>query len=181
MPNLYGNIIDNLAAGLVGGAGVVPGESYSAEYAVFETVSSQLSWGGDLTSVQFLGLDCYTMKTKVFPHPEYKKMNHIKSSLFCFSVSTLFRGHATPLHKLWEEILPTRQPCCSVLRTCSGTSSEWTPFLCRCLGLLFMVVVTLPYWGLVAMSEASLYCVAAWNFTHKWCQMLSRGSLNRAR
>uniref|UniRef100_A0A8C5VUS7 Isocitrate dehydrogenase [NAD] subunit, mitochondrial n=1 Tax=Microcebus murinus TaxID=30608 RepID=A0A8C5VUS7_MICMU len=36
MPNLYGNIIDNLAAGLVGGAGVVPGESYSAEYSVFE-------------------------------------------------------------------------------------------------------------------------------------------------
>ncbi|KAI4826878.1 hypothetical protein KUCAC02_030308 [Chaenocephalus aceratus] len=31
MPNLYGNIIDNLAAGLVGGAGVVPGESYSGE------------------------------------------------------------------------------------------------------------------------------------------------------
>lgn len=44
MPNLYGNIIDNLAAGLVGGAGVVPGESYSAEYAVFETVSSQLAF-----------------------------------------------------------------------------------------------------------------------------------------
>uniref|UniRef100_A0A8C3UQA0 Isocitrate dehydrogenase (NAD(+)) 3 non-catalytic subunit beta n=1 Tax=Catharus ustulatus TaxID=91951 RepID=A0A8C3UQA0_CATUS len=38
MPNLYGNIVDNLAAGLVGGAGVVPGESYSAEYAVFELV-----------------------------------------------------------------------------------------------------------------------------------------------
>ncbi|XP_032835915.1 isocitrate dehydrogenase [NAD] subunit beta, mitochondrial isoform X2 [Petromyzon marinus] len=37
MPNLYGNIIDNLAAGLVGGAGVVPGESYSSEHAVFET------------------------------------------------------------------------------------------------------------------------------------------------
>lgn len=48
MPNLYGNIIDNLAAGLVGGAGVVPGESYSAEYAVFETVSSPLY---DKTSV----------------------------------------------------------------------------------------------------------------------------------
>ena len=26
MPNLYGAIIDNLAAGLVGGAGVVPGK-----------------------------------------------------------------------------------------------------------------------------------------------------------
>jgi len=43
MPNLYGNIIDNLAAGLVGGAGVVPGESYSAEYAVFETVGLNLN------------------------------------------------------------------------------------------------------------------------------------------
>ena len=38
MPNLYGNIIDNLAAGLVGGAGVVPGESYSSDVAVFEPV-----------------------------------------------------------------------------------------------------------------------------------------------
>jgi len=36
MPNLYGNIVDNLAAGLVGGAGVVPGESYSNQVAVFE-------------------------------------------------------------------------------------------------------------------------------------------------
>ncbi|XP_058061603.1 isocitrate dehydrogenase [NAD] subunit beta, mitochondrial isoform X2 [Anopheles bellator] len=35
-PNLYGNIIDNLASGLVGGAGVVAGASYSAEHAVFE-------------------------------------------------------------------------------------------------------------------------------------------------
>jgi len=39
MPNLYGNIIDNLAAGLVGGAGVVPGESYSPDCVVFESVS----------------------------------------------------------------------------------------------------------------------------------------------
>ncbi|CAB1315434.1 unnamed protein product [Coregonus sp. 'balchen'] len=31
------NIILQMASGLVGGAGVVPGESYSAEYAVFET------------------------------------------------------------------------------------------------------------------------------------------------
>lgn len=38
MPNLYGNIIDNLASGLVGGAGVVPGATYSAECVVFEPV-----------------------------------------------------------------------------------------------------------------------------------------------
>ncbi|XP_060528200.1 isocitrate dehydrogenase [NAD] subunit beta, mitochondrial isoform X2 [Cylas formicarius] len=35
-PNLYGNIVDNLASGLVGGAGVVSGSSYSAESVVFE-------------------------------------------------------------------------------------------------------------------------------------------------
>lgn len=39
MPNLYGSIIDNLASGLVGGAGVVPGESYSTDVALFEPVS----------------------------------------------------------------------------------------------------------------------------------------------
>lgn len=36
LPNLYGNIVANLAVGLVGGAGVVPGESYSNDCAVFE-------------------------------------------------------------------------------------------------------------------------------------------------
>lgn len=38
-PNLYGNIVDNLASGLVGGAGVVAGASYSPECVVFEPVS----------------------------------------------------------------------------------------------------------------------------------------------
>lgn len=37
-PNLYGNILDNLACGLVGGAGVVAGASYSSEAVVFEPV-----------------------------------------------------------------------------------------------------------------------------------------------
>ncbi|KAI3414238.1 putative isocitrate dehydrogenase [NAD] subunit beta, mitochondrial [Globodera pallida] len=36
MPNLYGNIVDNLAAGLVGGAGVVNGESVGSNYVIFE-------------------------------------------------------------------------------------------------------------------------------------------------
>ncbi|XP_066984861.1 isocitrate dehydrogenase [NAD] subunit beta, mitochondrial isoform X1 [Macrobrachium rosenbergii] len=36
LPNLYGNIVDNLAAGLVGGAGVVAGASYSSSAVVFE-------------------------------------------------------------------------------------------------------------------------------------------------
>lgn len=36
MPNLYGNIIDNLAAGLVGGAGLVPSASYSSDCVIYE-------------------------------------------------------------------------------------------------------------------------------------------------
>ncbi|GMM49686.1 isocitrate dehydrogenase (NAD(+)) [Starmerella bacillaris] len=35
-PNLYGNILSNIGAGLVGGPGVVPGVSIGREYAVFE-------------------------------------------------------------------------------------------------------------------------------------------------
>ncbi|XP_055597814.1 isocitrate dehydrogenase [NAD] subunit beta, mitochondrial-like [Uranotaenia lowii] len=35
-PNLYGNIIDNIAPGLVGGTGVVGGAFYTTEHAVFE-------------------------------------------------------------------------------------------------------------------------------------------------
>lgn len=39
MPNLYGNIMSNVCAGLVGGPGLVPGANYGEDYAVFETVS----------------------------------------------------------------------------------------------------------------------------------------------
>lgn len=39
MPNLYGNVVSNVCAGLVGGPGLVPGANYGQDYAVFETVS----------------------------------------------------------------------------------------------------------------------------------------------
>ena len=38
MPNLYGDIISDLAAGLVGGLGIVPGANLGTEHAVFEAV-----------------------------------------------------------------------------------------------------------------------------------------------
>ncbi len=38
MPNLYGDILSDLAAGLVGGLGVAPGANIGAEVAVFEAV-----------------------------------------------------------------------------------------------------------------------------------------------
>ena len=39
LPNLYGNIIANIGAGLVGGPGMVAGLNVGEHYAVFETVS----------------------------------------------------------------------------------------------------------------------------------------------
>ena len=36
MPNLYGNIVGNIGAGLVGGAGICPGKNVGREYVVFE-------------------------------------------------------------------------------------------------------------------------------------------------
>lgn len=38
MPNLYGNILSNIACGLVGGPGLVSGKNVGDKYAVFETV-----------------------------------------------------------------------------------------------------------------------------------------------
>ena len=40
MPNLYGNILSNIATGLVGGSGVVGGVNVGEEYAVFEMVNT---------------------------------------------------------------------------------------------------------------------------------------------
>jgi len=38
LPNLYGDIVSDLCAGLVGGLGVVPGANIGADSAVFEAV-----------------------------------------------------------------------------------------------------------------------------------------------
>jgi isocitrate dehydrogenase (NAD+) len=38
MPNLYGDIVSDLCAGLVGGLGVVPGANLGADIGVFEAV-----------------------------------------------------------------------------------------------------------------------------------------------
>ena len=42
LPNLYGSIVDNVGAALVGGAGVVPGKSLGSNFAIFEPVSIYL-------------------------------------------------------------------------------------------------------------------------------------------
>lgn len=37
LPNLYGNILTNLACGITGGPGIASGRNYGKDYAVFET------------------------------------------------------------------------------------------------------------------------------------------------
>ena len=38
MPNLYGDILSDLCAGLVGGLGIIPGANIGKDYAIFEAV-----------------------------------------------------------------------------------------------------------------------------------------------
>ena len=44
MPNLYGDIVSDLAAGLVGGSGLSPSANIGTDYAVFEAVRDILPW-----------------------------------------------------------------------------------------------------------------------------------------
>ncbi|CAK5058453.1 unnamed protein product [Meloidogyne enterolobii] len=76
MPNLYGNIISNIACGLVGGPGLVSGMNIGEEYAVFETGTRNTGTsltGKDLANptafiraaidmLRYLGLDGYADK-----------------------------------------------------------------------------------------------------------------------
>lgn len=39
LPNLYGSILSNIGAGLIGSPAIVPGANFGREYAVFEPVS----------------------------------------------------------------------------------------------------------------------------------------------
>jgi isocitrate dehydrogenase (NAD+) len=41
MPNLYGSIVSNVGAALIGGPGLVPGANVGRDFAVFEPVSEQ--------------------------------------------------------------------------------------------------------------------------------------------
>ena len=42
MPNLYGNILSNIGAGLVGGAGICPGRNVGSKHVIFEPVSDTI-------------------------------------------------------------------------------------------------------------------------------------------
>ena len=110
LPNLYGNIIANIGAGLVGGPGLVPGVNIGEDFAVFETVSRENTlmdlWKTDLIPVHYnsfeklwlqfnwnLGIIFLAHKTidvkvmLLFIFPIYDK---IIISLICNNIKVLF-------------------------------------------------------------------------------------------
>lgn len=56
LPNLYGDIVSDLAAGLVGGLGLAPGANISDEYAVFEATHGSAPKYKGLNKVNPLGV-----------------------------------------------------------------------------------------------------------------------------
>jgi isocitrate dehydrogenase (NAD+) len=75
LPNLYGNIVANLAVGLVGGAGIVPGESFSKEVAIFEPV---------------FNFNLYYRENGCLGNPNKKTLNQNKKRIDFFFVISRF-------------------------------------------------------------------------------------------
>lgn len=93
-PNLYGSIVDNIACGLVGGAGVVAGASYSAETCVFEPVSKS------------------KMHSFLLDANDFKQFNHL------FSYRVRVTHSLRPLAKM----LPIQRRCFYVVQNCCAMS-----------------------------------------------------------
>ncbi|XP_051004570.1 probable isocitrate dehydrogenase [NAD] gamma 2, mitochondrial [Acomys russatus] len=62
MPNLYGNVINSVCTGLVGGSGLVPGANYGDSYAIFEmgskTIGQELAHRNIANPVAMLLTSC---------------------------------------------------------------------------------------------------------------------------
>ena len=67
MPNLYGNIVSNIATSLVGGPGMVPGENIGDNYALFESVCIVLFFIYNPCSIHILSNHTtYLLQTLLF-------------------------------------------------------------------------------------------------------------------
>lgn len=135
-PNLYGNIIDNIASGLVGGAGVVSGASYSAEQVIYEPVSlPRLSL--NLKYSNF----CFRLRVRA-THSQKLSVRTSPTPRQCFSAlprccvtstcSTTASRSTRPLIMFWkparsaQRISVATQPPTSLREPSSTTSSRLT-------------------------------------------------------
>lgn len=106
MPNLYGNVVSNVCAGLVGGPGLVPGANYGRDYAVFETVS-----------VSFWHHSCLITHSKIKFGQRLVHTVSVTFTTVCFDsiqncISGCFRPRGTQGRVLQRGTLLTPQPCC---------------------------------------------------------------------
>ena len=58
-PNLYGNIVANVVAGLTGGPGIMPGANVGNQVAVFEQGARHV--GQDVSLLYTFASQCYTL------------------------------------------------------------------------------------------------------------------------
>ncbi len=77
LPNLYGDILSDLAAGLVGGLGIVPGANMGRDYAVFEAVhgSAPDIAGKGVANPTALMMSSVMMLTHLGEHAESKTLH----------------------------------------------------------------------------------------------------------
>lgn len=136
MPNLYGNVVSNVCAGLVGGPGLVPGANYGHDYAVFETVC-QL-WDTLLCicirTYNELSM-CFCYHGPLITHNKIKRTICPKSSECCISDMGYFdplryRPQGTRGRVLHRGTSLTPQPCCWPAVWCWTTWSKFShPFV----------------------------------------------------
>ena len=83
MPNLYGDIVSDLCAGLVGGLGVVPGANLGLESAVFEAVhgSAPDIAGKDLANPTALLLSALLMLRHLGENPAADRIQRALDSV----------------------------------------------------------------------------------------------------
>jgi len=81
LPNLYGDIVSDLAAGLVGGLGVAPGANFGDEIAVFEAVHGSA--------------------------PKYKGLNKVNPTALILSAVLMFKhlGELTASENLYNAVI----------------------------------------------------------------------------
>ena len=83
LPNLYGDIISDLCAGLVGGLGVSPGANFGEEYAIFEAThgSAPQFKGKDQMNPAALILSGVLMLRHLGEHREADRLEHAVASV----------------------------------------------------------------------------------------------------
>ena len=95
LPNLYGDIVSDLCAGLVGGLGVVPGANLGEDVAVFEAVhgSAPDIAGKNLANPTALLLSALMMLRHVDEHAAADRIMRALNSV----------GYGGPLSLEWED------------------------------------------------------------------------------